>query len=129
MRNGMTCGSCLAALALVLVLQAGPVAAIEPSADDRLFREQVAPVLEARCVGCHSGRAPKAKLSLATAQGLKTGGESGPVVVPGRPEESLLLDSIVGDPPEMPKTGGRWNPPRWRGVRAWMRKGRTGRRG
>ncbi|WP_193378483.1 c-type cytochrome domain-containing protein, partial [Singulisphaera acidiphila] len=75
-------------------LLAGPVAAI--GADDRLFREQVAPMLEARCVGCHSGPSPKAKLSLATAKGLEAGGESGAAVVPGRPEESLLLDSISG---------------------------------
>ncbi|AGA31532.1 PSD1 and planctomycete cytochrome C domain-containing protein [Singulisphaera acidiphila] len=102
-------------------LLAGPVAAI--GADDRLFREQVAPMLEARCVGCHSGPSPKAKLSLATAKGLEAGGESGAAVVPGRPEESLLLDSISGEPPEMPKTGGPLEPAQVASVRAWIAQG------
>ncbi|SIO31945.1 Planctomycete cytochrome C [Singulisphaera sp. GP187] len=106
---------------LLVVLLAGPVAAI--GADDRLFREQVAPLLEARCVSCHGGRAPKAKLSLATAQGLEAGGESGAVVVPGRPEESLLLDSIAGDPPEMPKTGALLEPAQVASVRTWIAQG------
>ena len=31
------------------------------------------------------------------------GGESGAAIVPGKPDESLLLDYISGDKPEMPK--------------------------
>ncbi|WP_406698664.1 DUF1553 domain-containing protein [Singulisphaera sp. Ch08] len=119
MRNGMIMG--YRVVALLGAILAGPVAA--NGADDRLFREQVAPVLEARCVGCHSGPSPKAKLSLATAKGLEAGGESGAAVVPGRPEESLLLDSIAGEPPEMPKTGGPLEPTQVASVRAWIAQG------
>ena len=72
-------------------------------ADDRLFRERVAPILESRCVHCHGELAPKGGLSLTTVARLLKGGESGPAVVPGKPDESLLLEMISGDTPEMPQ--------------------------
>src|SRR4051812_22737573 len=74
-------------------------------ADDKLFREQVAPIFESRCVHCHEGDKPKGGLSLVSARQLKNGGESGPVVVPGKADESTLLDYVSGEKPEMPKEG------------------------
>ena len=86
----------------LVVLMVGPLAAgaAEP---DRLFREQVAPILEQRCVSCHGSDSPKGGLSLATGRSLLKGGESGPAVVPGKPGESLLIDMVSGDAPEMPQ--------------------------
>ena len=57
------------------------------------------------------------------------GGDSGPAVVPGKPEESMLLDMIAGDPPEMPqkdkplsKAGSRRHPELDRAGRALARR-------
>jgi hypothetical protein len=72
-------------------------------ADDPFFRERVAPILEARCVHCHEGSKPKGGLSLASAERSAAGGESGAVIVAGKPDESLLVDYITGDEPQMPK--------------------------
>src|SRR5262245_23491365 len=85
----------------MMLSMTGPltVGAAEP---DRLFRDQVAPIFERRCVHCHGESAPKGGMSLATAGGLARGGKNGPVVVPGKPDESLLIDMVSGDPPEMP---------------------------
>src|SRR6185369_6238244 len=88
------------AICLLIALTADRTAA-----DDKLFRERVAPIFESRCVRCHEGVKPKGGLSLVSIRHLEKGGESGPVVVPGKPDESSLLDYVSGDKPEMPKDG------------------------
>src|SRR5262249_8429885 len=71
--------------------------------EDRFFQDQVAPVLEKRCVHCHGASAPKGNFALTTARAILKGGDSGPAVVPGKPEESPLLELVTGNPPEMPQ--------------------------
>ena len=74
------------------------------SADDgSLFRDQVAPLLVQNCISCHGPSQPKGKLSLVAAESTLAGGESGAAVKPGKPDESLLIQYISGDRPEMPK--------------------------
>jgi hypothetical protein len=55
------------------------------------FAEEVAPLLTERCVACHNGGQAKGGLDLSTARSARAGGESGPAVVPGRPDEGSLL--------------------------------------
>jgi hypothetical protein len=90
----------LPATCLLIVLSAGVV-----QADDRLFRERVAPILEARCVHCHEGAKPKGGLSLVSAERFQAGGDSGQAISAGKPDESLLLEYISGTEPQMPKDG------------------------
>ena len=73
------------------------------------FEEQVRPVLVKRCYECHSGRKTSGGLSLETAAGWQTGGESGPAIVPGNPDDSLLIDAINYRSLEMPPSdkGGK----------------------
>ena len=73
--------------------------------DENYFRQQVAPVLERRCVGCHQGEKPKGGLDLTTHQTAIAGGQSGPSWQIGKPDESLLIEYVSGDKPEMPKDG------------------------
>ena len=54
----------------------------------RLFRDQVQPLLKARCGECHNPNSSKAELDLTTIAGMKTGGESGDLVVAGKPNNS-----------------------------------------
>jgi hypothetical protein len=60
------------------------------------FEEKVRPVLVERCYPCHSVEAGKSKggLMLDSRQAVRDGGDSGPAVVPGKPDESLLLRAI-----------------------------------
>ena len=65
----------------------------------RFFEEKIRPVLVSRCYKCHSVRAAtakrlKGKLLLDTRVGVRTGGESGPAVVPGKPADSLLIAAL-----------------------------------
>src|SRR5690606_11406275 len=55
---------------------------------------KVRPVLLAQCVVCHGERLQQGELRLDTRAAMLKGGVSGPSVVPGKPGESLLLESV-----------------------------------
>ena len=64
-------------------------------------------LLASRCGKCHDDATAKGGLSLASAAGLLAGGDSGPAIVPGKPEESLLLAAVryADDRVQMPPDG------------------------
>ena len=72
----------------------------------QFFEKNIKPVLTTQCYSCHSSTSKDVKggLSLDTRQGILNGGDSGPSVVPGKIDESLLLDYVEsGDmPPDNP---------------------------
>jgi hypothetical protein len=80
-------------------------------------------LLERRCVHCHSGTAPKGGLSLTSLESAKKGGESGPAILPGKPEQSLVIDHVSGDKPEMPKDGAPLGPNEVALLRGWIKEG------
>jgi hypothetical protein len=63
------------------------------------FEKNIRPVLANNCYKCHSAEARnlKGELFLDSKQGMINGGESGPVIVPGKPAESRLLQAIRRD--------------------------------
>jgi mono/diheme cytochrome c family protein len=71
----------------------------------RFFEAQVRPVLLEHCAGCHGAKKVKAGLRLDSRAAILGGGDSGPAVVPGKPEESPLIAAIhyVEDPKMPPK--------------------------
>ena len=75
-------------------------------ADEKLlfFKQRIEPVLEEHCYSCHSAAANSIKggLRLDTRSAIRRGGESGPAVVPGKVEESLLLAALRYEGLEMP---------------------------
>ena len=77
-------------LALLALAQ---LAAATPEAE--FFESKVRPVLAGRCYGCHAENAT-AGLRLDSRAGLLDGGRSGPAIVPGDPEGSILLHAIHG---------------------------------
>jgi hypothetical protein len=69
------------------------------------FEKKVRPILVTNCYNCHSANTnAKGGLRVDDRTGLLTGGSSGPAVVPGKPEKSLLLQSVKheGDVNAMP---------------------------
>lgn len=60
------------------------------------FETKIRPVLASRCYPCHSKSAiaPMGGLLLDSAQGIRRGGDLGPVIVAGDPEHSLLIRAI-----------------------------------
>src|SRR5579862_2812350 len=93
------------------------------------FERKIRPVLAERCLGCHSAGAKKQKggLALDTREGLLKGGDSGPALVPGEVEKSLLVKAIRYADPELrmppPKEKGRLSPEQIADVETWIRQG------
>src|SRR5262245_32639361 len=60
------------------------------------FEKKIRPVLVEKCYLCHSAESatPMGGLRLDTASGLLKGGDTGPALVPGNPEKSLLNKAI-----------------------------------
>jgi mono/diheme cytochrome c family protein len=61
---------------------------------DVSYKNDIRPLLQARCFHCHGERTRKADLNLAIAAGIAKGGESGPAIVPGDIGMSLLYEKI-----------------------------------
>ncbi len=77
-------------LGALLLAIASPVGAAED-----YFASRVAPILEANCFECHShAHTIKGGLALDSRSGLARGGEGGPILVPGKPEESRLITAV-----------------------------------
>jgi hypothetical protein len=73
----------------------------ETGATGRLnFEDDIAPILEVRCFKCHGAEARKAGLDLRRRFTLVKGGDSGPALIPGKVDESLLIEMI--EKKEMP---------------------------
>jgi len=60
------------------------------------FEKRIRPLLHRRCFSCHSEEATivQGSLRVDSRSLLLSGGDSGPAVVPGEPEESLLIEAI-----------------------------------
>ncbi len=61
------------------------------------YLRDVKPILAKHCASCHGAAKPKGGLRLDTAAAALAGGDNGPAVVPGKGDESLLLDAVTGD--------------------------------
>jgi hypothetical protein len=87
-----------------------------------VFEKQIAPLLEAKCKRCHGGEKREAELSLASGRELLKGSESGPVIVAGKPDESLLVEMIeAGEMP--PKDNPALTPAELALLRRWISEG------
>ena len=69
-------------------------------------RDVLVPILSVRCVICHGRRKQEGGLDLRTRASLLEGGQSGPAVIPGQPDESLLIKRIVAEEMPPPKSYG-----------------------
>lgn len=79
------CGACLLL---------GPHARADESID---YLRDVKPIFEERCFACHGVLKQSGSLRLDTAEHMKTGGDSGPAIVPGDPDDSWLVQLITGE--------------------------------
>lgn len=80
-------------LAIWFVMERGP-----------LFEEDIRPILKAHCLACHGeGEKVEGQLDLRLVRRITKGGESGPAIVSGSREESLLFRRIASG--EMPPAG------------------------
>lgn len=82
-------------------------------------------IISTRCRGCHNDQVQSGHLDLTSAEGLRKGGDRGAVVVPGKPDESLLVKLVSGGPPRMPLTGSPLSADEIKTIRQWVTEGAT----
>lgn len=111
--------SCLLLMTILIPAAVVPVCAADPID----FATDVAPLLEQRCVRCHSSDKPKGGLSLSSHDALLKGGESGAAIVAGKPDESLLIEMVTGTKPLMPAEGVPLTKAEVDRLRAWIAAG------
>src|SRR5439155_5072570 len=70
------------------------------------LQKEVQAFFQSRCIECHAGQKPKAKLDLSNFEGVVRGSSSGPVVLPGQPDKSRIWQMIQQNkmPPKKPLT-------------------------
>lgn len=93
-------------LAFIHCLLCSAMFTASTTADERLefFEKRIRPVLTKHCQKCHAADAHKIRggLQLDSKSGWQTGGDSGPAVVPGQPDDSLLLSALRHESLAMP---------------------------
>ena len=110
-----------------------PISAVE-HAGPVDFQSEVLPILRASCLACHNKTKAKAKLVLETPADIRKGGDSGPAVVAGKGNESLLLKAAAHDPsvdspmppPENKVNAAPLTPQQLGLIRLWIDQGATG---
>src|SRR5262245_41832439 len=79
----------LSSLLLVCLLSA------QAGAADRVdYLREVKPIFVQKCFACHGVLKQQSGLRLDTAAMMKSGGDSGPAIVPGKSGESLLFQKV-----------------------------------
>jgi len=113
-RNGLCAAVGLAAGALV--------AAPAPKPAALTFEKDIRPILKANCFHCH-GEEEKVKggLDVRLRHLIARGGESGPAIVPGKPDKSRLF-TMVRDG-EMPQSEKKLSPAQVEVIRQWIAGG------
>ncbi|MFM7319466.1 MAG: DUF1549 domain-containing protein [bacterium] len=106
-----------------------PIIAGQPDADKTVFFEsKIRPILVQHCYKCHSSETKQAKggLRLDTRESIRKGGDSGPAVIPGDLEKSLLLQAVIYDGGfyDMPPAG-KLSDSQIADLRQWVATGAT----
>jgi hypothetical protein len=117
-------GFVLATLLLAVCSLPCLLSADDFSAEDlESFEKSIRPLLIENCISCHGQEKQEGGLSLATRELMIQGGDSGAAVVPGKPDESLLVEAIEYlHEPKMPP-GGKLKAPQIELVRKWIKSG------
>jgi WD40 repeat protein len=104
-------GAVAAAITLLAIAAAGadplPVAELKRT-DPVNFATEVYPFLRANCLACHNSTKAKAELILESPKDMLKGGDTGPAIVPGKADDSLLFTTSAHiEEPTMPPANNK----------------------
>ena len=108
-------------------LAGGRLPARPPDFPDSFYARHLYPIFEAKCVVCHGEQKVKGGLRVDSYDLLMRGGTEGAVIIPGKPERSILLQRITLPPDHKKFMPGEGKPPlkpeeiAW--IRAWIAQG------
>ena len=96
-----------------------------PASGPVLFSRDIKPIFDASCIKCHGRGRTRGGFQLDTRDTLLKGGDSGPAVLKGKSEDSLLIELVSGLDPDnvMPKKGSRLTPQQVGLLRTWIDQG------
>ena len=95
-KRRLSCFLTSAAIGILMLSGFSPLRA----GDTINFKKQVWPILQASCFGCHGADDQQGQLRLDAQAIALHGGIGGPAIVPGKPDESLLIQRIRSDDDE-----------------------------
>ncbi len=111
-----------AALPLAATLAAAQTPAPGVSAGDDYFENKVRPIFATSCAACH-GQAESGGLRVDSRDALLKGGTSGPAIVPGNPDKSLLIEAVRQTGEIKMPLGGHLKPEQIADLAAWVKMG------
>lgn len=85
------------------------------------FANDILPLIESRCIGCHGGDRTEEGLDLKTHASILAGSDDGPVVIPSDAANSLLVEMVATK--KMPKRGPKLTPPQVQLITDWVNQG------
>ena len=85
------------------------------------FANDIMPIFESRCIGCHGGERTQEGLDLKTHASLLAGSNNGAVVIAGDAANSLLVEMVATQ--KMPKRGPKLTPPQIQLITDWVNQG------
>ena len=88
---------------------------------EQFFEAKIAPLFAKNCLGCHGATNHKGKLNLARKTDAFKGGESGKVILAGKPNESLLLEQVISG--DMPPEGTALTEQEIKDLQQWIKNG------
>jgi mono/diheme cytochrome c family protein len=109
-----------AAFLSVIIVSTGVALATDAS---DFFETRIRPVFAKNCYACHTD-SKMGGLRLDSSESVKQGGKSGPPIVPGKPDESLLIQAIrqTHDRIKMPPSG-KLNEQEIADIAEWIKSG------
>lgn len=88
------------------------------------FSKDVAPWMVNLCINCHSGNNARGDYAFATFEQLLQGGPTGNTIVPGKPDESYIVDLVLRqDPLKMPAGQAQLKLSQAKALETWIREG------
>jgi WD40 repeat protein/mono/diheme cytochrome c family protein len=88
---------CAALLSIGNVLHGQPADSADAKAAGQVDYAQVASLLSKYCSGCHNDREQEGDFSVSSFATVRKGTQEGPVIIPGKPQQSLILKLLSGE--------------------------------
>jgi hypothetical protein len=104
-----------------------PVAPAQPPRSELTYEKHILPIVERACVSCHGGKRKRGGLDLRTYTALVRGGDNGTGVVPGKPDDSSLYETVASG--RMPPGKNKLPLADRQRIRAWIAQGARSERG
>jgi hypothetical protein len=112
---------CLIAPLLVLLAASFAFAGDAPMVG---FQKHVLPILSKKCIRCHGEKRRGGKLDMRSLKALLKGGVSGPAIVPGKSDKSLMIELIhFNEMPPKKDRGPRVSPKEFELLKSWIDAG------